>query len=494
MRLFNFLIILFLVFILAGCGSSTGSYTSMTDSISNPVPVEIFKRNLNYEGIDRNPLIIVHGFLGSTLINTETHKNVWGSFRAIDVITVSDEQMNDISYPMEYDVKITDIKDNVEADRLLESVKIQILGIPFKIDAYKDLVDIMVRGGYVPSNRPMPKDKHFYSLFEFAYDWRQDIPESAADLGKFIKEKRAYIQKEYERLYGIKNYDVQFDIIAHSMGGLVSKYYLMYGDQDMPNDGSLPKVTWEGSKNVDRLIVMGTPNAGYLDTFLELLRGSKLQPFPHAVLDTLPSYYQMLPAPETNSFAYSNAAAEGESIDIFDVSLWEKMGWGLASPNADNTLRVLLPNVKTPEERKKIALDHLNKCLKRAKQFISAMAVKENPPDDVRLNLFLGYGIKTTKRVFINRANGTIDNVVYDSGDGKILVTSALYDTNNEKRWGYFLNSPISWDNVTILRAAHMGITKDPSFADNILFMLTNEETVRQKIDLGKLKVKQIKP
>ncbi len=38
-----------------------------------------------------------------------------------------------------------------------------------------------------------------------------------------ILKQRKYLQKEYEKLYGIKDYDVQFDIVAHSMGGLLSR-------------------------------------------------------------------------------------------------------------------------------------------------------------------------------------------------------------------------------------------------------------------------------
>lgn len=486
MRVIKSFIILSMILVLAGCSSSTGSYTSMEESISNPVDVSVFKKNLNYEGVKRNPIIVVHGFLGANLVNTRTQENVWGSFKTADAFSVSDERMQDLSHPMGYQKSLNELKDDVIADKLLESVRVKVLGVPFEMPAYKDMIDILVGGGYVPSARQMPKDKHFYSLFEFAYDWRRDLPENAVALGAFIREKRAYMQKEYKIQYGIKDYDVQFDVIGHSMGGLLSRYYLMYGEQDLPEDGSLPKLNWEGSNYIDRLVIVATPNSGYLDTFLEMLRGTEVPPFPPAVLATLPTYYQMLPAPETNSIVYSDDP-DGVAVDVFDPTVWERMHWGLASKDADEALKILLPDTKTKEERKAIAMDHLSKCLKRAKQFIAAMQVEENPPNDVKLNLFLGYGIKTTKCAFINRKNGSIDSLSYDSGDGKILVTSTLCDLNTDRGWSYFLKSPIPWSKVTILRAAHMGITKDPTFADNILFMLMSEETVKQKRDLSKI-------
>jgi triacylglycerol esterase/lipase EstA (alpha/beta hydrolase family) len=57
--------------------------------------------------------------------------------------------------------------------------------------------------------------------------------------------------------FGIKDHDVKFDIVAHSMGGLVARYYLRYGTQDLPPDGSLPELTWAGAQYVDNLIMVG---------------------------------------------------------------------------------------------------------------------------------------------------------------------------------------------------------------------------------------------
>jgi len=373
---------------------------------------------------------------------------------------------------MIYGRRIEDIQDKVEADKVLDTVKIRALGIPFKVHIYKDLFDVLVRGGYVPAGKPLPPDKHFYSMFEFPYDWRKDIPSAAADLGEFIKQKRAYLQSEYERLYGIKNYDVKFDIIAHSMGGPIARYYLMYGEQDLPDGGALPKLTWEGSRYIDKVIMLNANNGGELVDFSNVQSGKGMMPYSATTLATFPTCYQQLPPTESRSFVYSDDP-QGEPIDIFDVSLWVKMGWGLAAPDADDSLKIMLPDTKTPEERKKIAIDHLDKCLKRAKQFIAATAVQGNPPNNVKMDIFLGYGIPTERRVYINRSTGNIDKLTYDSGDGVVLATSALYIRNNEKHWSFFLDSPIHWDRVTILRNAHMGIVnKDPAFADNVLFML----------------------
>ncbi len=474
-----------LALILSGCKNSTGSYTSF-EYVKTPYVGNFERKNIKYEGIKRNPLIIVHGFLGASLIDIKTNQNVWGSFHASEAMKISDEKLKGITHPIGKGKKLSELKDDIIANRLLETVQINVLGTSFEEKAYKNMIDILEKAGYVSDSRPIPSDKNFYSMFLFPYDWRRDLPENAVKLGEFIEEKRKYMQIEYEKNYGIKNYDVQFDIIAHSMGGLVSRYYLQYGKQDLPNDDTLPKITWEGSKYIDRVVIVGTPNAGYLDTFLEMSRGTTLPPYPPAALGTLPTYYQMLPPPNSRSFLYSDDP-NGEEIDIFEYKIWEKYNWSIADQNQDKVLQKLLPDIKNKEERHEIALDHLQKCLLRAKKFIEAMEVEASPPDDVKLYLVFGYGIKTSQTVLINRKSGNIEKVEYGTGDGKVLSVSALWDKNIIGQNSHFLKTPIDWAGIYVLRGAHMAITEQPAFADNIVFILTLEETTKQTEILKKV-------
>lgn len=475
-----------LILIISGCMSSTGSYTSK-EFVSKPYIGPISEKTLAYEGLERNPLIVVHGFRGASLIDIKTNQNIWGTFYPAEVVSISDSKMRSLMHPLGYNKKLKDLKDDVIADKLLETIKITFYGVQYEESAYDEMIEVLIKGGYVPENRPLPEGKNYPSMFLFAYDWRRDLPESAAKLSEFIKEKRTYMQKVYEEQYGVKDYNVQFDIICHSMGGLVSRYYLRYGNQDLPDDGTMPNLNWAGNVYLDRLIIVGTPNAGYMDTFLELLRGAPLQPYPLMALGTLPAYYQMLPAPNTMSFLYSDDP-DGEPFDIFDPFIWEKMSWGIANPEGDKILKILLPDVSSKKERRKIALDHLSKCLNRAKQFIKAMEIQASPPKDIKLYLVYGYGIKTTKCVLINRKTGKVDSIAYGSGDGKVLASSALWDRRVETKWTPFINSPINWSGITVLRAAHMAITKEPTFEDNIIFMLTMEETEKHKKDLAKIR------
>ena len=116
------------------------------------------------------------------------------------------------------------------------------------------------------------------SLVSVSYDWRRDIVESAQRLMQFVKEKQAYVRAQYRDRYGVENAEVKFDIATHSMGGLVARYFLMYGDQDLPTDGSLPELTWAGANYVERVIFVGTPNAGSVEALENL--GERQEPRP----------------------------------------------------------------------------------------------------------------------------------------------------------------------------------------------------------------------
>ena len=470
--------------ITAGC-NATGSYTS-NEKFSESIVGPIEKMEVNYQGIYRNPIIIVHGFLGSNLVDKTTGENVWGKFLGIEGFTVSDGKLRALAIPMELGKPLNEITDTTVPAGTLDTVTVKIMGINFKENVYLNLVDILQNGGFQSENLPLAPGRTYNTLFQFAYDWRRDLQWNATKLHEFILEKRKYMQEQYRLMYGIKDYDVQFDLIGHSMGGLVARYYLRFGAADLPSDGKKLKITWAGSKYVDRLFILGTPNAGYLDTILEMQKGTDTPPFPPALLGTWPTYYQMMPVPSRRSVVYADD--QSKVVDMFDVKVWEKMKWGLADPAQDGNLKILLPNVKDAAERRRIALDHLDKCLKRAKIFIEVMEIKAQPPKDVRLYLVLGNAVKTTRRATANAQTGELKVIEYAPGDGKVTESSALFDNRAGKTWMPYFTSPIDWRGMLQLRAAHMGITTDPTFKDNILFLLNAVPTQRQleQIDLSK--------
>ncbi|MBN1864432.1 MAG: hypothetical protein JW808_05990, partial [Victivallales bacterium] len=100
----------------------------------------------------------------------------------------------------------------------------------------------------------------------------------------------------------------------------------------------------------------------------------------------------------------------------------------------------------------------------------------------VKLYLVLGNAVRTSRKAEVDEKTGALRIIEHGPGDGKVLESSAMFDQREGlETWVPFFFSPISWDGIVQLRAAHMGITTDPGFRDNILFLLCSVPTERYK-------------
>ena len=442
----------------ANLTSQLTTYISYNDfaETAEPFEDELSSRLKAFAGKGKNPVILIHGFFGAQLADTKTGLNLWGDFKILETFRISGEKMNKLAHPMQPGKELYEMNDSIKAVKMLEELEVNFVGFPIRFPAYRDMINVLVKSGFSEERE---------NLFIFAYDWRKDLAANAASLADFIDSAKKQVRKNALK-NGVKNPDVKFDVIAHSMGGLVTRYYLRYG-RNMEHKNAVPD--WSGAENVERAIIVGTPNAGYLDTFLEMVKGSPLQPYPVSVLGTLPSYYQMLPHPDYESVIDADSR---EPLNIFDVELWIKMKWGLAEKRNDSVLQKLLPGITSESKRRETALEHLDKCLKRAEAFIDKMGKTENKPEHLSMHLICGNGFKTTRRASVT-AKGRVDVTEFAGGDGKVLTSSALHDIRQTGSSKYIFRSPVKWDNIILLRSAHMGITKAPAFEDNVRFLLT---------------------
>lgn len=117
-------------------------------------------------------------------------------------------------------------------------------------------------------------------LFEFPYDWRRPIAENARVLCNCLERWAAGTQRK-------------FTLLAHSMGGLVSRSYM----------AQFPALA---EQRVKRLIMMGTPNFGATNAIETLFTGNALMATVNGlnkrndmvdVVRSLPGVYNLLPAP-----------------------------------------------------------------------------------------------------------------------------------------------------------------------------------------------------
>jgi len=116
---------------------------STTDTQSTENLKRIYDRSAQYHLPDRNPVIVIPGILGSRLVDEETGVTVWGAFRKDYADPKTDEGARLISLPLTADLDENHshhIKTSVRTDGVLESLQLDLAGIPITIQAYAGIL------------------------------------------------------------------------------------------------------------------------------------------------------------------------------------------------------------------------------------------------------------------------------------------------------------------------------------------------------------------
>lgn len=312
----------------------------------------------------RAPIIIVPGLTGSELINARTGESVWfRKGRAKD---------DDLRLPISADLARN--RDNLVPRDIIRSVKF--LSFLPETEIYERLTEALVRRGYREAkwNTATSKDATD-TFFVFPYDWRRDNVESGRRLTRQVEALKRRLGKP-----GLK-----FNVIAHSMGGLVARYSAMYGNTELPV--SNPRPTWAGRNLYDKIFLVGTPNEGSVLAINALLNGFSylggginlpfIQNITRFDVFTLPSIYQLLPH-EGSLVAYDDDL-KPISLDIYDPSVWDKYDWAIWK---DDDFKKKL----TPLEQRNARAFFLS-ALSRAKRFQTAL--NANNSEKVPVSFFL---------------------------------------------------------------------------------------------------------
>ena len=448
----------------------------------------IYDKSAQYHKPDRNPIIVIPGILGSRLVDDNTGQTIWGAFSAEYADPKTSEGVHLISLPIETDIETQheyeDRDEHIRPDGVLENLELSLAGFPISIQAYAGILTTLGAGGYRDQSLGLNSIDYgtdHFTCFQFDYDWRQDITYNARALKEFMDERRVEIQAQYKKRYGLENAEVKFDIVAHSMGSLLTRYFLRYGATRLPPDGSQPTLTWAGANDVERTILVAPPNAGSLDAFDQLINGFNegrplLPHYPPAILGTFPSVYQLLPRTRHNAIVWDEDTTKPVT-DLYSPEVWQKYGWGLSSKDEGTTeiLESILPHINDAEERSRIAERFQAQALERAQQFQLALDKPATPPDGLELFLVVGDATDTPEVISVDSQTGRSKVFKTGIGDKTVLRTSAIMDERIGGEWKPAVQSPIEWTSVLFVPSEQRKITSDPVFEDNVLYWLLED-------------------
>jgi pimeloyl-ACP methyl ester carboxylesterase len=275
----------------------------------------------------KRPIIIIPGILGSELVNTETGEVAWPSlFRSSD---------DGLALPVSPDLASN--HDKLAPRKIIDIARLSQARLGPEIYIYRDLLEAISKyGGYREGDwaNPGPDGDHD-TFYVYPYDWRRDNVETARDFVRRVLELKRKLNRP----------DLRFNIVAHSMGGLVARYAARYGDADLPPDGALPVPNWNGAAHINKIIMFGTPNEGSFDAFATIVEGYSvteglrrriplLNKLSREDVFTSPAIFQLLPHEGAAHFLDENL--QPLNLDLYDPATWQRYGW---SPVADADYR-----------------------------------------------------------------------------------------------------------------------------------------------------------
>ena len=342
----------------AGVGSLTP-----TAACLNPVLFACFLGAVwrsGWLGLGKDPpLVLIPGILGSVL--ERDGEVLWGSLfalRRFDQLEVCPECVSGIA-----------------ATKIVDSI--QLLG-PLRMGQYNILTDVLNNIGY----------QEGVDLFHFPYDWRKSNFETAELFDHFVENTP-------------KLRDGEFDILAHSMGGVVASIYLH-------NKGD--------SARVRKLITMGTPHMGAAKAVMMLFEGwSGLRNFiaggqeaVSRVVYSFPSVFELLPTYPRCCILGAKGDPDRKLMpDILDESLWQNPQW------------VWLPTVyRTGPKRQ--GIDAALRGARRLRQMMSNFR-----PSGVEVVHVAGDLVETLAQIYFDRNSGRILDSSTFPGDGTVIPVSA---------------------------------------------------------------------
>jgi pimeloyl-ACP methyl ester carboxylesterase len=441
----------------------------------------------------KRPIIVIPGVLGSQLVNRKTREVVWPA-----VLRGSGD---DLGLPMTPNLAAN--CDDLVPEQIVDTIRLGRL-VPIEIYVYRELIAALERyGGYRMGNWDQPPpggDRD--TFYVFAYDWRRDNVETARALVRRVEELKRKLNRP----------DLRFNIVAHSMGGLVARYAAMYGDADLPAAPQKPHPTWAGAAFINKVFMFGVPNEGSAEAFAALLDGYSvteglrprvrlLNKLSREDICTAPSIFQLLP--HNGAARFLDEHLRPMKIDLYDPEVWRRYGWSAIFDPDFRERYVQRSESKGDGSAAKRTLEDLDAyfavVLGRAKQFHEAIDAGSAGNAPV---LFYAFGgdceetlaapiiLRDEKRnrwvtLTVPRAYHTSDgrrvsrkqaiSAMFEPGDGRVTRQSLLAQNMIYRRRTSLFNSTLPITYVTFTCDLHSDLQKNKTLQDNALTLLVNE-------------------
>jgi len=409
------------------------------------------------------PVILIHGLMGSRLADRKTGKELWVG----NLAKLTFSHYEDIS--LRIDPKtLTNKRSHLVATDLLDRV----VGKDFYAGITQTLEDA---GGYRLAQPGTPQTGKQRNYYVFVYDWRQDMVQTAQKLARYIEQ----IRRDYHQP------DLKVDLVAHSMGGLIARYYLRYGDKDVLGKNTFD-VNFEGAGRVRRIVLLGAPNLGSVTALYSFIGGFQfgIRRIPAEVMLTMPSAYQMFPH-ELNNWIV-DTRGNPLNLDLYDVDTWRRYHWSVFDPKVRDQVMGSYADKQAGESYLAVLERFFAKQLDRARRFTWALTVPL-PSHPYKLIVMGGDCKLTPARFVVEKVNGNseirlwpwqisrpdpgvdYDHLMLEPGDGKVTKASLLAresldpSVRNHSWISFPLDYPI------FLCEAHETLTGNSHFQDNLL-------------------------